>query len=148
MGFKERWLERCRFIRSKDFIVEFIGNSKPIKPDDFQSKVENIFAEQLLEAFAKYDIEHQELRDRMNNRDIPITLKKHIGYAHTLYEKAFVMYQAIENERKQEAWADMKERIRYLVFRVLTAVGIAAVVLGTGYLAQCWGIPLPLLRVV
>lgn len=57
-------------------------------------------------------------------------------------------YMQLKNTRKQEAWADLQERIRYLFFRILTAIGIAAVILGTAYLANRWDIPLPLLRMV
>jgi hypothetical protein len=39
---------------------------------------------------------------------------------------------------------DMKEKIRYLCFRILTAIGIAAVVLATAWLAHKFGIQLPL----
>ena len=40
--------------------------------------------------------------------------------------------------------ADLVEKKRFLFFRILTAIGIAAVVLLTSYLALTWEIPLPL----
>lgn len=39
---------------------------------------------------------------------------------------------------------DLKEKKRYLLFRLLTAVGIAVVVLGTAWIAHKYNIPLPL----
>lgn len=63
------------------------------------------------------------------------------------YGKLYYAYKRLIDTRRQDSWADYHERLRYLLFRILTAVGIAAVVLGTGYLAKCWNIPLPLLRV-
>lgn len=42
--------------------------------------------------------------------------------------------------------ADLREKLRFLAFRMLLAVGIAAVVLLTGYFAKAMEIPLPLLR--
>lgn len=42
--------------------------------------------------------------------------------------------------------ADLREKFRFLAFRMLLAVGIATVVLLTGYLAKVLEIPLPMLR--
>jgi hypothetical protein len=47
---------------------------------------------------------------------------------------------------KQTTRSDIESKLRFLLFRMLTAIGIAFVVLGTGYLAKTLGIPLPLLR--
>ena len=54
---------------------------------------------------------------------------------------------ALKNEYDQALKADLIERRRFLRYRIYTAVGIAAVLLITGYLAQRWNIPLPLLRI-
>lgn len=48
----------------------------------------------------------------------------------------------------QESNLDLKERWRFLLFRIATGLGFAAIVLLTGFLAKTWGIPLPLLRMV
>jgi hypothetical protein len=63
------------------------------------------------------------------------------------YDRMLNEYNEIIDLRKQEMWADLVERVRYLLFRVLTAIGIAAVILGTGLIAHKAGIPLPLLKV-
>jgi hypothetical protein len=42
--------------------------------------------------------------------------------------------------------ADLREKFRFFAFRMLLAVGIAAVVLLTGYVAKVLEIPLPMLR--
>ena len=42
------------------------------------------------------------------------------------------------------AAADRGEKIRAFILRMSTAIGVAAVILITSYLAQKWGIPLPL----
>ncbi|MDO6763403.1 hypothetical protein [Agarivorans sp. 1_MG-2023] len=48
---------------------------------------------------------------------------------------------------KQEAKADRQAKFRFFVLRMATGIGIAAIVLATGYLAQKLGIPLPMLRI-
>lgn len=54
---------------------------------------------------------------------------------------------SMTDRRKQAVKADFLDRSRFLIFRMLTAIGIATVILATGYLAHKWGIPLPLLRI-
>lgn len=51
------------------------------------------------------------------------------------------------DEYIQALRADLVERRRYLRYRVYTALGIASVILITGFLAQKFGIPLPMLRI-
>lgn len=43
--------------------------------------------------------------------------------------------------------SDIESKFRFLLFRILTAIFIAAVVLGAGYVAHEVGIPIPLLRI-
>lgn len=43
--------------------------------------------------------------------------------------------------------SDIETKKRFLLFRILTAIGIAMVVLATAYVAQKFGIRLPLVRV-
>jgi hypothetical protein len=49
-----------------------------------------------------------------------------------------------QNSYKEILRIDLKEKQRYLFFRILTAIGIAAVVLATAYIANKYSIPLPL----
>lgn len=62
------------------------------------------------------------------------------------YCEAYYVFQNIKDIKRHESRADYSDRIRYLVFRFLTAASIAAVVLVTGWVAKELGIPLPLLR--
>tara|TARA_R110002124_G_C8930474_1_gene511951 strand:+ start:1326 stop:1838 length:513 start_codon:yes stop_codon:yes gene_type:complete len=52
------------------------------------------------------------------------------------------------DQRNEEAKAHLYEQFRFVVFRMLTGIGIAAIVLGTAYLAHILEIPLPGLRLV
>jgi hypothetical protein len=64
----------------------------------------------------------------------------------TRYRNAHAVMGKVNNLRRQEDWADSVDRLKLLLYRVATTMCIAAVVLGTSYLAHRWGIPLPLLR--
>lgn len=62
-------------------------------------------------------------------------------------------YAAIHAQRERllhavsvEDGADLREKLRFFAFRMLLAIGIAAVVLLTGYAAKVLEIPLPMLR--
>lgn len=50
------------------------------------------------------------------------------------------------NAREQTRWATLVDHVTALIFRTVLALTIAAVVLGTAYLAKRWDIPLPMLR--
>ena len=52
----------------------------------------------------------------------------------------------LQDQRRQAVWASITDWGIQLVFRLLTAIGIAAVVLTTGYIAHKCNIPIPLLR--
>jgi len=60
------------------------------------------------------------------------------------YSKLLNNYESMQSFRKIEAWADLREKARLLIFRLLTAIGISAIVLSTSFLAKLWDIPLSL----
>jgi hypothetical protein len=57
-------------------------------------------------------------------------------------------YELMCTERANEAWAAFTDRVQALCFRMATGIGIAAIILATGWLAQHWNIPIPLLRII
>ena len=70
------------------------------------------------------------------------------------YDRCKEMYRAIIRSHKellnveiQIRKSDLESKARFLIFRLLTAIGIAAVILGTGVIAYELQIPLPLLRI-
>jgi len=69
----------------------------------------------------------------------PEGLVDHYRYLHT-------MCKELNNIREQELKADLKERRRYLRYRIYTTVGIAGIVFSTAALSYYTGIPLPLSR--
>ena len=66
-----------------------------------------------------------------------------------LYAEAAAMIcrrgtETLLSARKQEDWADSWEKFRLFIFRMATGIGLAALVLITYWLANRWGIPMPL----
>lgn len=64
------------------------------------------------------------------------------------YKQAYERHQSVRFGSRVEFWAAFKDRLQALVFRMATGIGIAAIILATGWLAQHWNIPIPLLRIV
>lgn len=61
-----------------------------------------------------------------------------------MFSGQYEQLMTLSNERKQHDWAHFRENARNLLFRVLTSVFIAGVVLGTYALGDALGIPMPL----
>lgn len=51
----------------------------------------------------------------------------------------------LKDLRKQEDWADAWEKVRLLIFRIATTIAVAGIVLTTYWLAQRWGINMPMM---
>ena len=62
------------------------------------------------------------------------------------YEKAYLLLEQSMAVKTNNLHMDWVERMRFLWFRLITAIGFAAILLLTGYFAKTWEIPLPLLR--
>ena len=142
-GFKARWMARLegwlqrssndvtnapnasmfrqdpKFIRSRlEGVLKNAADSIGLSPDDRSKLLEHVFNNR---GYADIDQSSRWFRDR---------------------------YLKLIEIRDQESWADWKTNFRYLLFRALTALAIAGTVLLTGWLAKCWEIPLPLLRII
>ena len=99
------------------------------------------------------DFAHSEAYDT-SGKDHP-TLENYNAYNNNQYSRKAnelrASYRILYEENEKINYThdkilkiDMKERTRYLIFRVLTAIGIAAVVLVTAWIAKEYGITLPL----
>lgn len=58
-------------------------------------------------------------------------------------EKLIKQNKELRDIEKRLVRADWGEKFRTILFRILTTISIAAIILLTGYLAQEWGIALP-----
>ncbi|MGB2106492.1 MAG: hypothetical protein ACPHVV_04510 [Porticoccaceae bacterium] len=74
-------------------------------------------------------------------------LNNGIGYQLLIsYERLHQISLKLTSENLQKSNLDLSERWRYLFFRGLTAITIAATVLVTGYLSSLLQIPLPMIK--
>jgi hypothetical protein len=64
------------------------------------------------------------------------------------YESSYKLLEQALQVKSNNLHLDWIERMRYLGFRLVTGIGIAAIVLLAGFLAKKWDIPLPLLRML
>ncbi|MEW7973859.1 MAG: hypothetical protein AB2821_10295 [Candidatus Thiodiazotropha endolucinida] len=138
--FREKWIER---MKGRDWISKDLTLTKP---EDFTKHLET-FLEKIIKETREQAVkgkDEQQLIEHMRHH----LGKSPLHNARRSYYETYNAYQILVDERRQEAKADMVERIRYLLFRMLTAIGIAAVVMGTYYLAGEWGIELPMARAV
>ncbi|MEW8288744.1 MAG: hypothetical protein AB2697_22400 [Candidatus Thiodiazotropha endolucinida] len=138
--FKERWTD---LLANWDMIHKDL---KLTDPNDFNKLFES-FLGKITKDARKMGI------DGKDEEHILKHMKHHLGNSplqnlRRSYSETYNGYQTLADKRRQEAKADMVERIRYLFFRMLTAIGIAAVVMTTYYLAGEWGIQLPMARAV
>lgn len=92
-------------------------------------------------------------RWRMPQGRVPLTpdefdlmVKSHPEGVMQKYREFYERWQQLADMRRVEDWADLWEKVRFLIFRTATAIMIAAVVLLTAAAAQHFGIPLPAIR--
>ncbi|MDO6565835.1 hypothetical protein Q4561_02075 [Alteromonas sp. 1_MG-2023] len=62
----------------------------------------------------------------------------------TAYSRLYHLTTKLSDTENRLSKFDLKERLRFFMFRVLTAIGIAAVILGTAIIAKELGVSLPL----
>lgn len=151
MAFKKHWMESIvKWERNLNR-----GNLK--QPDEISSElrgaISSIVNKALQEALSRAKISNpnaiqiqREVFEQLENlspNQWQLTLN-----IENAYRAVFNSREGMLNDRKQELQADIYEATRGLFFLVLRAISIAAVILLTGYLANKWGIPLPLLRLV
>ncbi|MET0061093.1 MAG: hypothetical protein ABW176_02255 [Candidatus Thiodiazotropha endolucinida] len=138
--FKENWIE---FINGRDW---YPAHLQLTKPEDFNKYLDSYLEKKVKQVYRM--TKQGSTEDQVINYMTSQFKESDIRNIKTTYMRMYNAFKLVLHERRQEARADMKERIRYFVFRVLTAVGIAAVVMGTYYLAGEWGIQLPMTRTV
>ncbi|WP_316365370.1 hypothetical protein [Candidatus Thiodiazotropha sp. CDECU1] len=138
--FKDNWIKK---INSRDWIHRDISLTEPSQLHTQIVTILETTAKDAHDMTNNGDDEHRILEHTKHR-----LVKPHLENIRVSYSAMYTAYKALVDERRQEAKADMVERIRYLIFRILTAIGIAVVVMWTYYLAGEWGIELPMTRAV
>ncbi len=90
-----------------------------------------------------FEEESHKFSEFLNSKEHNVNHKKK-QYLTSSYKRMYDLYDDTIQKRKEILNIDLQERIRFLVFRIATAIGIAGVVLLTAYIAHKYGIPLPL----
>lgn len=91
--------------------------------------------------------ELKNLNTRLQEHVYKIPGNNGFGYQiKTHYVELLSIVKDLTTENIQKSDLDLSERYRYLIFRILTGVGIASVVLVTGLISKIFEIPLPMLN--
>ena len=123
MTIRERWKKSLSESRPKSFR----------NPDSFGAE---------LEKYVKFIAEHRAIKNapaELSGHDLEVLGRKIQDYRE-LYEA----HRRLVDIWESDAMADLADRWRFLFFRIATAIGIAAVILGTYALADYWGIAMPM----
>lgn len=129
------------------------GANQHWRPADFANALDIYFEKVVIDAVSAADDLGTKNVDRIKNalKNTPryntTSHQNHSGNIRQSYNSLLSQYDQLIDARRQEDLMDFWAHVRSLLFRVLTALGIAAVVLLTGWLAQMLQIPLPAFRV-
>lgn len=136
---KEKWME---------ILKKFRGSNDYWEPAQFDSNLDKYFdhiVERTLE-MKKNLAPDITVKDQMAKFRLHDTGNPNRSNIMSMYKDLYDNYNILTNIRKQEVWADYSDRNRFLVYRVLTTIGIAGVVLLTYWIAHKLEIPLPMLK--
>lgn len=144
-GLKGKWLEA---IQSGLTAVQVRGS-----PDDFSARINNLLADVVV------SVSRDDTRIPTGASQAECLAFIRTRYSGLFgnngqvdevcewYAAAHARQAKLSDVRRQEDWATFWDHARTFLFRTMTTVMIAAVVLTTGYLAHQWDIPLPMLRI-
>lgn len=134
-----RWVQRLKNVLLKDLQA----------PNTFADRVDEILERVVTEVVE--DCRAGAYSDA-NKNQWAIFKKRHgatvtsIERLKDTYRDAHAQLSFLADERRQADWATTWDHAKFYVYRAITALTIMGVVLLTGYLAQLWDIPLPMLR--
>ena len=123
--------------------------SDALNHEDFVSYLENYVVEEIRHYWRQTHPDHQpltqeqvrEVLSKKPDRNVE-SMKAHLIRSHRLWLSAWT---TISNVDRRTIWAESNHHRRIFLFRVITAMSMAAVIMGTYYLAEIWGVHLPLL---
>ena len=146
---KERWLAHVQ--RS----VDWLKRKPNLAPSAFEAGMNSYICSMAAQVAKKalqiqgsrtVDVEHlQRSIKQAHAEKIAESSQQRPEFIHS-YAFIHKRLSKMVDEKKQEVWATTTDRLIALAFRMLTAVGIAAVVLATAAIADHCGINLPMVR--
>lgn len=128
------------------------GRQHRVPPEDFNNSFDQ-FAAQLARNVAK---DPNPLDSSWDDEKMIAQLKKrYAGFfmqggqvtgIKNWYSVAYDLQKELSDKRRQENWSNSWDHAKTILYRTLTTIMIAAVILATGFLAKLWEIPIPMLR--
>jgi hypothetical protein len=142
-----------------------LGNKGPAKMKEYLEKIRNIYAPhpdpadidsalQTIRVGLVQSLSIEELNKYKGMEAVMINseilqkkrdVRDRSAYVLEKYQQLYSVYKSLIDIKKQEAAAETWTGWKMVFFRTLTALSIAAVVLGTAYIAKEYNIPLPML---
>lgn len=111
----------------------------------YLNKPDELFTE--IEAAIKSTLQRHDLQEHQAEETLKkLRMNGRYDKAKNTYEQIVRAHNELLNIENQLRKSDLESKARFLLFRILTAISIALVVLGTGWVAHKFGIPIPLLR--
>ncbi len=121
-----------------------------IKPDEYEEYLRNLCSKAVkLTVAASLKADHKDatkIQQKVMGQLRPSDGDDIFAKCLRNYSTLFHAHEGFLSVEKQDSSADYRERRRFLAFRILTALGIALIVLGTSWIAKCLEIALPLSR--
>ena len=112
---------------------------------EFRDNISAFANDLVREAARALNVEPESLRgsiERQNHAILHARINDIVSsYTHARNEVTY-----LHSEKFRVDWATSWDHFKFLLYRVATAIGIAAVILGTAMVADRYEIPLPLLR--
>lgn len=151
-AFKKRWIgkveERIAYLKTKPFPTA--EEYSKLLREHIRGETQSVAQSALKKMVgSKFDSEvigrviDEQMTARAKDQDAPNTQRPEVL---GIYRRMKKQADSLLDVRTQEKWSDTHDLMKGLLFRMLTALGIAAVILGTAWLAHSLGIPLPMIR--
>lgn len=121
-------------------------------PEQFEDLVNRFVTEFATQA---YNLPPEERRGINNLNEYIQEISQRNGNIQNTKRDMVEYYRSLHNsykdwmiDRDQENWANSQDHRKALIYRIASGIAFAALLLGVGFLADLWDIPLPLLRLI
>ncbi|MAC35648.1 MAG: hypothetical protein CME38_18900 [Haliea sp.] len=141
----ERWKSSLERLKStpRGFAVNVRPESRDLIPEKEKQEIKDRIKDLERTIQQHFDPKPSGNPARELNRQLE-QLESHITHISATRHETERVINRLKDFRKQEDWADSWEKLRLFIFRLAAAIGFAAVVLATYWLAQKWNIPMPM----
>lgn len=151
--YKEKWLSRLKEIIKENVRI---NDRKSPGPKEYREELNSLCDQIITQTIDQTSrMLRETLTDDQKNGiketifdpagNNPYSRRK--GRLINFYSDEFNIAAKLQDERLQEDAADLREKTRFIIFRIATAMGIGATVLATYSLAHTLQIPIAFLRI-